>query len=221
MGSHGPGPDFYEPVPGWHIWRWSAKRHLGGRGVPGTDVPRASPPGDDQRAPDFVEPIVGWRVWRVMKCRDHYLLGSLFNNVAWFPATPLHAQCFQRIRSSLHRSPGEKCHCGIYAARPEAIEWASVAQRGLKPLVVGRVYLWGEVIEAERGWRAARAYPERIFVPRIREPFEDADFRIVDGLAAFGVPVEKVHVESKSALLPTLGILAANADARAATARAV
>jgi hypothetical protein len=211
--GHGTGPDFYEPVPGWHIWRRSAKRHVSG--VPAAQVTEASPLGDEPRAPDYVEPIVGWRVWRVVKCRDHYLLGSLTNNVAWFPATPLHAQCFQTIRSSLHRSPSEKCHCGIYAARHEAIDWASVAYGGLKRLVVGRVFLWGEVIEAERGWRAARAYPERIFVPRIREPFNNEDFRIIDGLAAFGVPVEKVQVESKSALLPTLGLLAAEADARA------
>ena len=216
MGPQGTGPDFYEPVPGWRIWRRSAKRHAGG--VRAAHVTHASPPGDESRAPDFIEPIVGWRAWRVMKCRDHYLLGSLFNNVAWYPATPLHAQCFPTIRGSLHRSPGEKCRCGIYAARHEAIEWAAIAQRGFKSLVVGRVFLWGEVIEAERGWRAAHAYPERIFVPRIREPFRDADFRIVDGLAAFGVPVEKVYVESKAALLPVLGILAANADARAATA---
>jgi hypothetical protein len=211
MCAHGTGPDFYEPLPGWRIWRRNAKRHVSG--VHAAHVTRAPPPVDEAQAPDFTEPIIGWRAWRVMKYRDQYLLGSLFNNVAWFPATPLHAQCFPTISGSVHRSPAETCRCGIYAARHEAIEWASIAQRGLKSLVVGRVFLWGEVIEAERGWRAARAYPERIFVPRIREPFEEADFRIVDGLAAFGVPVEKVRVESKSALLPTLGILAANADA--------
>ena len=65
---------------------------------------------------------------------------------------------------------------------------------------------WGIGGVRRCGWRAARAYPERIFVPRIREPFKNEDFRIIDGLAAFGVPVQEVHVESKSALLPVLGL---------------
>jgi hypothetical protein len=58
--------------------------------------------------------------------------------------------------------------------------------------VIRRVRLWGQVIECERGWRAALAYPEQLYVP-----VHDTDGRtrrraaqIVAGLRDYGVPVE-------------------------------
>jgi hypothetical protein len=61
-----------------------------------------------------------------------------------------------------HSAPHLECACGIHAARePVAVlsylrgrdEPATVAR------VLGRVQLWGSVVEHEGGWRAERAYP--------------------------------------------------------------
>jgi hypothetical protein len=62
---------------------------------------------------------------------------------------------------------------------------------GLPPgslFVIGTVSLWGDVVECERGWRAAFAYPSRLFVPL---GFPGAAEQAV-GLADYGVPVELV-----------------------------
>jgi hypothetical protein len=204
-GVPGASSDFFEPVIGWRIWRRSAKRHVtSGAAVAQAAAAHASSSG----APDYTDPVVGWRIWRVLRCNGQYVLGSLFNNVAWFPETRLDARCFQAIRVRSHESPDPKCRCGIYAAHHDALDWGALSHRSLKRLVIGRVLLWGTVIEAEHGWRATHAYPERIFVPRVRGTFSDEEYRIADGLGAYGVPVARVHVESVDALLPTLAALA-------------
>jgi hypothetical protein len=202
--------DFFEPVPGWRIWRRSARRQLESF-EPAPRRLQASNVSD--AAPDYLEPVIGWRVWRLVKFRRRYLLGSLFNNIAWFPGAALDAHCLQEApRSRRHAAPDEKCYCGIYASRHEAIDWAAVSGRSLSPLVLGRVLLWGSVIEAELGWRAAHAYPERIFVPRVHgRALRGEDDLVVDSLAAYGVPVEPVAVASQESLLPTVRVLAQEA----------
>ena len=197
--------DFFEPILGWRIWRRDAKRQvtIGAAAAEATVAPSV-----DVRAPDYIDPVLGWRIWRVVRCRRQYLLGSLFNRVAWFPESALEAQCFQSIlRRRSHVAPDPKCHCGIYAAKADTIDTALLAQRSLRPLVIGRVYLWGNVVEAESGWRASRGYPERLFVPRIGGPARDDDYRIAAGLEAYGVSVSVVSVESAAAVLPTLTAL--------------
>jgi hypothetical protein len=165
-------------------------------------------PLSEASVPDYLEPIVGWRVWRVISWRGQKLLSSLFNNVVWFPETRLDASCFSSARLCLHSSPDERCGCGIYAAHNDAISWNAVCTRSLRPVVIGRVHLWGRVIEAERGWRATHAYPERIYVPRVGESFKDDDFRIAEGLRTYGVPATPVLVESSAAMMPALSVLA-------------
>ena len=54
--------------------------------------------------------------------------------------------------------PGEGCKCGIYAANETA-----VALKYSKD-VLGRVSLWGHVVEHEQGWRAQYAYPDELYV---------------------------------------------------------
>jgi hypothetical protein len=197
--------DFFEPILGWRIWRREAKRQV----TIGTAAAEAAAvPDVEITAPDYTDPVIGWRIWRVVRCRGQYLLGSLFNRVAWFPESALDAQCFQSlIRSRAHHSPELKCHCGIYAAQRDTIDTSLLSQRSLRPLVVGRVYLWGNVIEAQAGWRASRGYPERIFVPRIGGQAKDDDLRMAEGLRSYGVPVSVVCVDSAPSLMPTLSAL--------------
>jgi hypothetical protein len=57
--------------------------------------------------------------------------------------------------------------------------------------VLGEVALWGDVVEAERGWRGQYAYPARLFVPMVDRK-EDQALEIAEGLRGYGVDVTVV-----------------------------
>jgi hypothetical protein len=153
-------------------------------------------------APDFAEAIEAWRVWRVVGGGDGHRLGSVIKPTLWPAGAPLVAEClktsrltewFQRRRGRSHDSPDRACECGIYAAwLPEIHQYLNeTPQQHSVARVLGEVSLWGTVIECDRGFRAAFAYPLRIYVP-VDSPlhpghrWED----IAAGLETYGVPVE-------------------------------
>jgi hypothetical protein len=126
-----------------------------------------------------------------------------------------------------HAAPDEGCRCGIYAAATAAQAAASVTDPArprddIVHHVIGRVSLWGTVVECEHGWRAERVYLASLVVPA---PMPQAPKRhilrrrrqrsrsrpaaeIARALREYGVPVELVACE-------TLGELAAALEARA------
>jgi hypothetical protein len=129
-----------------------------------------------------------------------------------------------------HVAPDESCRCGIYAAATatEAAASVTVPARPREEIVhhvIGRVSLWGTVVECERGWRAERAYPSSLAVPAplpqapkrhtLRRRRQWSRFRpaaeIAAALCEYGVPVELVACE-------TLGELAETLEARAVRA---
>jgi hypothetical protein len=127
--------------------------------------------------PDLVEPIEAWRVWRVAVCQGRVVLTSVFTSVIWEPAVPLAASCSVghrslsrpwRVELNDHPAPDLDCRCGIYGvpsaagARPY-LERPPVLCRDER--VIGRVALWGDVVEGQSGWRASHAYPVELFVP--------------------------------------------------------
>jgi hypothetical protein len=57
--------------------------------------------------------------------------------------------------------------------------------------VVGEVSLWGDVVEAECGWRGQYAYPACLFIPVV-DHIEDRAFDIAEGLREYGVDVTVV-----------------------------
>jgi hypothetical protein len=71
--------------------------------------------------------------------------------------------------------------------------------------VIGRVALWGDVVEGSAGWRASHAYPTELFVPSgaagrsglRRRAYVD---EIMQALEVYGVPVDLV---SPSTLTPS------------------
>jgi len=127
--------------------------------------------------PDLVEPVEAWRVWRVGMSDGQIVLKSLFAGSVWEPAVPLAAQCGHRHRSwwrpwrvkeNAHTVPDMDCSCGIYGVRTPApalpyLEGPAFVCRSER--VIGRVALWGDVVECQGGWRASRAYPIELFVP--------------------------------------------------------
>jgi hypothetical protein len=149
----------------------------------------SSPP---NAAPDYCEPVIAWRFWYAVEHDGEAQLTSVYYPVEWPKRTALAAACdrprFPFFR--LHGAPAKPCRCGIYAARPDALR-ALIEDDPLQPAtptVIGRVALWGRVVECERGWRASRAYPERLFVTS-RGGTRERLARIAGGLRGYGVPV--------------------------------
>ena len=151
-------------------------------------------------APDYAEPVLAWRVWLVVRDAGRLALRSVVFPKLWLPAQPAVAQClrdpsiFQRVRrkARVHAAPAAACACGIYGAtRVTAASYLTTPARwgsGVVATVIGLVALWGDVVEADAGWRASRAYPQRLFVPPLRGSREP----VVEELAAYGVPVDGV-----------------------------
>jgi hypothetical protein len=124
--------------------------------------------------PDAVEPVVGWRCWRVADGSDGLVLMSAHHPMRWAPGWAAEASC-----SAPHAVPHENCSCGIYAARDpgRAVAYLpphlKATLRARQPeilgydvvMALGRVDLWGKVVEAEWGWRAERGYPRELFLP--------------------------------------------------------
>src|SRR4051794_30673604 len=104
---------------------------------------------------------------------------------------------------SAHASPASDCRCGVYGALDleEAARYLDTVGPVGEPVawsVIGRVNLWGNVIEATAGYRASPAYPSALYVPtrrlfRPRAGRELPEFltatAVAEALGAYGVPV--------------------------------
>ena len=103
------------------------------------------------------EPIVAWRAWALTGRRDgsNLLLRPVAKRArVWRPQEVVEASC--RI-SRWHDAPDPACTCGLHGTH--GIE---VLRKTKCPAVLGRVALWGRVIEHEHGFRARYAYPQRL-----------------------------------------------------------
>jgi hypothetical protein len=163
-------------------------------------------------APDVAGTVDAWRVWRVVARGERYLLGSMIKPTIWPPLEPLRAECLcprpplaWLRRQPRHPAPAEACECGIYAADLDQIgPYLNGSSTDFAVArVLGRVALWGTVVECERGLRATYAYPQRIFVPAdaCHDRRRGEAGELADGLAAYGVPVELLRAERADALL--------------------
>jgi hypothetical protein len=106
----------------------------------------------------YAEPLVGWRLWHVD--RQNRLV-SWSQTASWPERERLEARC-RRLFGRCAAAPRRSHACGIYALRTR--ELAESLLRKLPGAVVGtvalgRVSLWGRVIENVDGWRAQYAYP--------------------------------------------------------------
>jgi hypothetical protein len=163
-------------------------------------------------SPDYAEPLCAWRLWEVEALDAAPRLRSLYRFSFWPVGAPLEARCeaqrFRLPRRPRHAAPTETCTCGIYGAPFELIRKKLAIGHGLPPdclFVIGTVSLWGDVVECERGWRAAFAYPRSVFVPL---GFPGAAEQAA-GLADYGVPVELVDTHTLSDVLDHVAELAA------------
>jgi len=184
-----------------------AMRHVLRRGIssePTTGVPPV-------RVPDYAEPLLAWRLWEIEAVDGAPRLRSLYRLCFWPVGQPLEARChahrFRLRPRSRHAAPSAMCTCGIYAVRFERIPKLSLdggLQRG-RSLVIGSVSLWGDVVECERGWRAALAYPTGLFVPRVCRDAEET----AAGLEDYNVPVELIDADTLADALDAVAGLTA------------
>ena len=102
-----------------------------------------------------LEPILAWRTWALTGHRDGTDL--LLRPVAgrsrpWKPMQPVEAAC---KHARMHAAPHIECTCGLHGTHE-----LDILRRTRCPAVLGRVALWGRVIEHELGYRAQYAYPQ-------------------------------------------------------------
>ena len=100
----------------------------------------------------------GWRVWCVQETGAGLRLASVIHEADWPRRTDLIAAC-DLVE---HIAPDVECTCGIHAADEPALLWTYLHGRdepATVARVLGRVALWGRVVEHEHGWRAERAFP--------------------------------------------------------------
>ena len=103
------------------------------------------------------EPVLAWRAWSLTGRRDGTEL--LLRPVAgrsrpWKPMERAEAAC---KHARLHGAPNVDCSCGLHGTHE-----VEVLRRTRCPAVLGRVALWGRVIEHDLGFRAQYGYPQRV-----------------------------------------------------------
>lgn len=158
-------------------------------------------------APDYAEPLCGWRAWCLVEGEEGLQLRSVVYETFWPQGRPLLAECLVAGRGP-HSVPSAGCRCGIYAASEparavHALEGYGRLVRGQRRVgsVLGRVFLWGDVVECAHGWRAGRAYPAHLYLlggtgPRATEN--------LDALAGYGVTVEPLEAGSRAETLAAI-----------------
>jgi hypothetical protein len=167
---------------------------------------------------DYFEVVEGWRAWAVVHDEsDAARLRSLYYDATWAVGSAMVASCRRGRRARLrpwrvicpaHSAPAFTCTCGIYATMdPAPVASLLTGFRDFAPAEVaramGRVALWGDVVQCERGWRASHAYPIDIYVWSPVHGSAAADDLAAD-LAAYAVPVERVDASGAKAVLETM-----------------
>jgi hypothetical protein len=167
-------------------------------------------------APDYIDPVEGWRLWLAVTDDSGALrLTSVMQPVSWPVREPIVAACVprrslvrtRRIDHPDRPAPVASCRCGIYAIsdpRPldAYFDTNHVRRCGLQ-WAIGRVSLWGTIVESQRGWRASHAYPKHLFVPLAKHNRNQGE-EIGDHLSRYGVPVEMLATTITPRLLKEL-----------------
>jgi hypothetical protein len=170
---------------------------------------------------DRSQSVSGWRYWQVSARTGQGpsgpLSGAILRSVTqkrieWPPGHVLVARCL----GAGHRAPEPSCECGIYGAR----DLDTLREHGLclapEILVVGRVALWGTVVDDVSGWRAEFAAPSELqvvddLVPGLDAPELAALLEATYRVRAGTVPLQDA-VAGASATMLTFQAMSARAS---------
>jgi len=112
-----------------------------------------------KRQPDYMEVITAWRAWKVEGTR----LNALGSTGVWEPLKAIEATCNNSFSSGGHPAPQMDCQCGIWAFKDlDRLVGALSTYSGIR--ILGKVSLWGRVMETENGFRAQYAYPAELWL---------------------------------------------------------
>lgn len=135
------------------------------------------------KVPDEIECVWGWRAWDLsVKPGEPMRLKSKVRDTFWVPRQATVAACPNTGRKGKHEPPGDNCSCGLYAAKTlshllDEMGYAGYDMDTGTVAVVGKVKMWGKVVEGSLGWRAGYAYPASFYVPfeawRVMEPLQN------------------------------------------------
>jgi hypothetical protein len=155
------------------------------------------------RTPDVVGHIEGYRTWDITR---HYTAGLRLESVSyggvWEPGDWMHAECDNGCTDV----PGERCRCGIYAAKNRlhltSMRYTEYLRGGdgiageFVGKAIGKIALAGKVIPGTQGWRAEKGRPIELWVPfdmwQLVEPLQ-AVYNIPVGLTDITRGVVRGH----------------------------
>jgi hypothetical protein len=130
-----------------------------------------------KKMPDYTTVLTGWRAWRTAVHRNQWRLAALGQGIVWPPKRKLAARCKDESASP-HPAPCWECSCGVWAFKD--LDRLLLAVESYDVSVLGKVSLWGRIIETENGYRAEYAYPSELWL---------VNSRLEDLGRIYGVPV--------------------------------
>lgn len=134
----------------------------------------------------IVTAIVGYRIWYIPIERPGILHSWTIVHQQWKPCERLEAACASHLSCASNARHGE-CNAGIYAFKTkeqaqdlyidmleDMVQCCAIAREMNDPsivvpgdprdrIAVGKVYLWGKVLECTKGFRAQYAYPAALY----------------------------------------------------------
>jgi hypothetical protein len=118
---------------------------------------------DSFTVPDMIGTVEGWRAWNVLREPPAFgttpRLESATYSYWWTPRVKARAECPKHP----DHVPGQDCTCGFYAAKTlphlRKMGYQAYDEEAKRICVVGRLAMWGKVIEGDQGWRSEYAYP--------------------------------------------------------------
>lgn len=122
--------------------------------------------------PDLVECLTAWRAWDVVGEGERLRLQALGKEHIWRPRRAMEADCAKASAFELlarrgpvptHDAPEESCSCGVWSFKELDGLVSALTRYGIIR-VLGKVYLWGKVVETENGYRAQYAYPAELWL---------------------------------------------------------
>jgi hypothetical protein len=166
-------------------------------------------------------------MWSIVSERGRHRITSPLFRVIWPAASELQAECEARghwpwrRRKGEHEVPVPRCSCGLHAVAEPRYLSAYILPPASSQIVrraIGRVALWGRVIEGTCGWRAAAAFPAELWLPQADnagQRIDEIDAIAMD-LADYGVPV---HICDAMTPRRVVGMLSAATLGTGASAR--